>query len=165
VTAFSARLAMNKPDLGAFFRDYADGRLITIVREPRGWFESSRRYQPERYEDVPRAVKTWRRSTRSSLDAQKRYGDRVLVLSFERLVRETEETMRQVAVWLGLDFSDELLTPTFNGQPIRADSSRAVESYGVVADRAEPPPLPTATLAEIEAGTAELYERALSRMA
>jgi len=164
VTAFSARLAMNKPDLDAFLRDYADGRLVTIVREPRGWFESSRRYQPERYEDVARAVKTWRRSTRSSLDAKKRHGGRVYVLSFEALVRETEETMRRLADWVGIGFSDELVTPTFNGQPIRADSSREVAAYGVQQDRAEPPPLDEETRRALEAGTAELYERALSRM-
>jgi len=164
VTAFSARLAMNKPDLYAFLADYADGRLVTIVREPRAWFESSRRYQPERYEDVERAVKTWRRSTRSSLDAKKRHADRVFVLSFEHLVRDTEGAMRRLCAYLGLHFSDELLTPTFNGRPIRADSSRKVESYGVVADRAEPPPLEAATLSAIEAGTAELYQRALSRL-
>ena len=164
VTAFSARLAMNKPDLDAFLRDYADGRLVTIVREPRGWFESSRRYQPERYEDVARAVKTWRRSTRSSLDAKKRHGGRVYVLSFEALVRETEETMRRLADWVGIGFSDELLTPTFNGQPIRADSSREVAAYGVQQDRAEPPPLEEETQRALEAGTAELYERALSRL-
>jgi hypothetical protein len=163
VTAFSARLAMNKADLAAFLDDYADGRLITIVREPRGWFESSRRYSP-RYEDVERAVKTWRRSTRSSLDAKKRYGARVFVLSFERLVRDTEATMRRLCEYLGLTFSEELLTPTFNGLPIRADSSRGVESYGVVQDRAEPPPLDPATEETLEAGTAELYERAFSRM-
>ena len=63
------------------------------MREPRGWFESSRRYK-ERYEDVDRAVKTWSRSTRSSLDASERYGDRVLVVSFEQLVQETEPMMR-----------------------------------------------------------------------
>jgi hypothetical protein len=162
VTAFSARLAMNKPDLAGFLEDYPDGRLLTIVREPRGWFESSRRYS-DRYEDVDRAVKTWRRSTRSSLDAKKRYGDRVFVLPFERLVRDTEATMRSLCAYLGLDFSDELSTPTFNGRPIRADSSRSVESYGVVQDRAEPPPLDAETVATIEAGTAELYARALDR--
>jgi hypothetical protein len=163
VTAFAARLAMNKPDLAAFFEDYEDGRLLTIVRDPKGWFESSRRYS-DRYENVERAVKTWRRSTRSSLDAKKRYGDRVYVLSFEQLVRETEATMRALCDYLGLTFSDELLTPTFNGLPIRADSSRRVESYGVVRDRAESPSLDPATLAAIEAGTAELYDRALSRL-
>jgi hypothetical protein len=160
VTAFAARLAMNKPDLARYFRDYPDGTLVTIVREPRGWFESSRRYQA-RYEDVGRAVATWRRSTRSSLDARKRYGDRVVVLSFGHLVRETEPLMRRLAQRLGLTFSAELLAPTFNGQPIRADSSSPVHEHGVIRERAEAPGLDGETEATIARGTDELYAKAL----
>jgi Sulfotransferase family len=164
VTAFSARLAMNKPDLAAYFRDYPDGTLVTIVREPRGWFDSSRRYQPERYEDVDRAVATWRRSTRSSLDARKRYGDRVVVVSFEDLVRATEPLMRSLAERLGLTFTDELLVPTFNGRPIRADSSGPVHEHGVIQERAETPVLEPKTERTIARGTDELYEKALGQV-
>jgi hypothetical protein len=163
VTAFSARLAMNKPDLAAYFRDYPDGTLITIVREPRGWFESSRRYT-DRYEDADRAVATWRRSTRSSLDARKRYGDRVVIVSFEDLVRETEPLMRRLADRLELTFSDELLEPTFNGQPIRADSSGPVHEHGVIRERAERPGLDPETERTIARGTDELYAKAMTQV-
>jgi hypothetical protein len=161
VTAFAARLAMNKSDLAAYFRDYPDGTLITIVRDPRGWFESSRRYH-ERHEDVDRAMAAWSRSTRSSLRARELYGDRVVVVSFEHLVLETEPLMRRIAEQLGLTFSDELLVPTFNGRPIRADSSRPVYQYGVVPDRAAPPELGAAVEAAIARATGELYASARS---
>jgi Sulfotransferase family len=159
VTAFAARLAMNRPDLAGFFRDYPDGTLVTIVREPRGWFESSRRYQT-RYEDVDRAVATWRRSTRSSLDARKRYGGHVVILSFEQLVRETAPLMRRLAGRLGITFAEELLVPTFNGRPIRADSSGPVDRHGVIAERAERPRLDSQTETTIARGTDELYAKA-----
>ena len=164
VTAFSARLAMNKTRSGApSWRTTRTAGSVTIVREPRGWFESSRRYS-DRYEDVePRGQDV------AALDPERRSMPRngtataSFVLSFEQLVRETEPRCGACAPTLGLDFSDELLTPTFNGRPIRADSSRKVESYGVVRDRSEPPPLDAETLATIHAGTAELYTRALGR--
>jgi Sulfotransferase family len=159
VTAFSARLAMNKDDLAAYFRDYPDGTLVTIVREPRGWFDSSRRYQ-QRHEDVARATAVWSRSTRSSLRARQRYGAQVVIVSFEQLVLETEPLMRLLAQRLGLAFSDELLVPTFNGQPIRADSSRPVYQYGVVSDRALVPKLDAPTEAAIVRVTDELYAKA-----
>ncbi len=160
VTGFAARLAMNRPDLAAYFRTYPDGWLITIVREPLGWFESSRRYQP-RYRDVDRAVKTWRRSTKSSLEAKERRGDRVVLLSFEQLVRETEPLMRRLGARLGISFSDALLHPTFNGLPIRADSSGPVRAYGVLSDRADTPgTLGRRTSAAILRETEELYARA-----
>jgi hypothetical protein len=161
VTAFAARLAMNKSDLAAYFRDYPDGTLITIVRDPRSWFESSRRYE-QRHEDVDRAMATWSRSTRSSLRARERYGEQVIVVSFEQLVLETEPLMRRIAQRLGLAFSEELLVPTFNGRPIRADSSRPVYEYGVVSDRAALPELDASTEAAIARATDELYARARS---
>jgi Sulfotransferase family len=161
VAGFAARLAMNKPDLAAYFRDYPDGTLVTIVREPRGWFESSRRYQ-RHHEDVTRAMSTWSRSTRSSLRARELYGDRVVIVSFEHLVLDTEGIMRRLAQRLGLTFSDELLVPTFNGRPIRADSSRAVHQYGVVQDRAEPPRLDRAAEATIAETADTLYAKARS---
>jgi hypothetical protein len=39
--------------------------------------------------------------------------------------------MRKVADWLGIAFDPILLTPTFNRQPIKANSSFAVPDVGV----------------------------------
>jgi hypothetical protein len=154
---------MHRRDLAGFFRDYPDGTLVTIVRNPRTWFESSRRYK-SRYEDVNRAVKTWRRSTRSSLEALELYGDRTILVSFEHLVQETEPLMRRLAERIGLTFSEDLVVPTFNGRPIRAASSGAVHEYGVLRDPIRPPELDAETEAVIERGTAELYAEARSRL-
>ena len=162
VTAFAAALALHRRDLAAFFRDYPDGTLVTIIREPHTWFESSRRYKA-RYENVERAIKTWSRSTRSSLEACERYGDRTILVSFEHLVEETEPLMRRLAERLGLRFSGELIVPTFNGQPIRAASSGAVHEYGVLREPATRPELDSETDAEITRATAELYAAARSR--
>jgi hypothetical protein len=162
VTAFAAALAFRRRHLAAFFGDYPDGTLVTIVREPRGWFESSRRYKT-RYESVDRAVKTWTRSTRASLDAAERYGDRTIVVSFEHLVQETEPLMRRLAERLELTFSDELLVPTFNGHPIRAASSGAVHGYGVIPEPARRPDLDSETDDAITRATTELYAEARSR--
>jgi hypothetical protein len=162
ITAFAAALALRRRHLAAFFRDYPDGTLLTIVREPRTWFESSRRYK-SRYEDVHRAMKTWRRSTKASLEACERYGDRAVVLSFEQLVQETEPVMRRLAERLGLSFSDELLVPTFNGQPIRAASSGPVHAYGVLRKPVRPPELDAETEAVISRATSDLYADARGR--
>ena len=159
VTAFVARMVRKESSLAGFFRDYPDGTLVTIVRDPYTWFESSRRYR-SRYEDVDRAVKAWRRSTRASLDARRRHGDRVVIVSFEHLVRETEPMMRRLAARLGIAFSSELLVPTFNGRPIRADSSGPIHAYGVLRERADPPELDRETAATIARGTDGLYAKA-----
>jgi len=162
VTAFAAALALHKGALASYFRDYPDGTLVTIVREPHSWFESSRRYKA-RYENVDRAIKTWSRSTRASLDAGDRYGDRAILVSFEHLVEETEPLMRRLAERLGLSFGDELLVPTFNGHPIRAASSGPVHEYGVLREPARRPELDPETDALITRATAGLYESARDR--
>ena len=48
------------------------------------------------YEDVDDAMALWRQSTESALDARGRHGERVLLLTYEQLVRETE---RRCASW------------------------------------------------------------------
>jgi hypothetical protein len=70
--------------------------------------------------------------------------------------------MRRLAERLGLTFSDKLLVPTFNGRPIRADSSGPVHEHGVIRERAERPPLDPETETAIARGTDELYAKAMT---
>jgi hypothetical protein len=49
----------------------------------------------------------------------------VRVLRFETLLTDTEEAMRRIAGWLGIEFRPELTHPTFNGRPIKANTSFA----------------------------------------
>jgi len=87
-----------------------------------------------------------------------------VIVSFEDLVRETEPLMRRLADRLELTFSDELLEPTFNGQPIRADSSGPVHEHGVIRERAERPGLDPETERTIARGTDELYAKAMTQV-
>ena len=70
-----------------------------------------------------RRSRRWRLSAEATLDAAERYGDRVVVLTYEQLVLDTEATMRRVADRIGITMAPILLEPTFNGRPIRANSS------------------------------------------
>ena len=58
----------------------------------------------------------------------------------------------------------ELLVPTFNGRPIRANSSDRVQGYGVRAERTEAwrDRLDAETVARVEELAGDLYERAAS---
>jgi hypothetical protein len=53
------------------------------------------------------------------------------MVRFDRLLGETEDTLRRIALWLDIEFVPELLEPTFNGRPIRANSSFADVSTAV----------------------------------
>jgi len=161
VTAFAPRLVRKEPAVERLFGAYPDGFLISIVREPRAWFASAR-LQKERYADVEHAITRWRWSAEAALAARERYGDRAVVVTYEDLVSRTEETMTRLAERLGLSPSPTLLVPTFNGRPIRANSSYAVEGYGVLSNRTNAylDALDEATVARVDELAGDVYERA-----
>jgi hypothetical protein len=160
VTGFAPRLSAKAASVQGFFEAYPDGFLISIVRDPCAWYASARK-QSEQYDDVDHAVGRWRTSAQAALDAKERYGERVVVITYEGVVLETEETMRGLAETIGITMSPTLLEPTFNGRPIRANSSDSVQGYGVRAERTDAyrTTLERETIARIEEHAGDLYER------
>lgn len=132
VVAFRPLLAASPTSTDRFFADYPDGHMVSVLRHPGSWWASARRHKPERYGSLEQALALWRESTEGILKNRRRHGARVHLLRFEGLLGETEPTMRRLARELGLTWSATLLEPTFNGAPIRANSSFAVEEFGVL---------------------------------
>jgi hypothetical protein len=132
ITAFTPRLAMSEENMRAFFDIYPDGRLISIVRDPRNWYPSAIRHTPRVCRNVFEAVELWGKNARAMLRNQARYGDRVCIIPFEDLVGKTEAVMRYLAHFLQIKFDDVLLTPTFNTYPIKANTSFRSEGIGIV---------------------------------
>jgi hypothetical protein len=108
--------------------------LISCFRDPRSWYASARRHDPEEFGDLDSAATAWCHSAQAMLDARKEFSERVFLVAFEDLVAETERTMRKLASWLDIPFHPSLLVPTFNGLPIKANSSFQVGGYGVLTD-------------------------------
>ena len=139
VTAFAARLSHHRESVEGFFGTYPDGRLVSIVRDPRSWYLSARGYRDidpserrERdYGTIEAATALWKQSAEAMLAAHERYGERFRAVVFEDLLTEPEATMRSLAAYLGIDYDPILTRPTFNGLPIRADSSFEVSGHGV----------------------------------
>jgi hypothetical protein len=164
VTGFTPRTILHERSIERFFAAYPDGTLVSLVREPRAWYASASRHGTQ-YEDVVDALGLWRQSTEAAIDAARRFGERVLVLTYEELVLETEATMRHLAERLGISMSPTLLVPTFNGREVRANSSDWIPSYGVLADRAHAyrDVLDTQAIARVDELAGDLYERVRSR--
>lgn len=160
VTGFAARLGIGADNREQFFRDYPDGRLVSCVREPKSWFVSARTYHRGRYGEVERSARLWEWSAKSMLEAKERHPGQVHIVRFEELVKDTPGTMRWLADALGIELTPSLTEPTFNGQPIRANSSFKVEKRGMMTG-----PESRAKLLEPEAGEyidselGRLYER------
>jgi hypothetical protein len=121
VTAYSSRLASMKENMEFFFETYPDGRLISLVRDPKTWLLFARIRWPERYEDVEAALNQWNEWAQAMLWNKDKYGDSVCFIKFEDLVSKTEAVMRYLADFLGIEFDDILLVPTFNKLPIKVN--------------------------------------------
>ena len=134
VVAFSPRRAWGD-GREKLFELYPDGRLVSILRDPESWFTSAQGRDPEA--DPEPLIELWKRSAQEMIEAKGRYGDRVFILRFEDLVRQTERTMRALARFLEIDYDPVVATPTFNGYPVGANSSYEVRSTGVVRDPVE----------------------------
>jgi len=132
ITAFTPRLAMIKENMEFFFEVYPDGRLISLVRDPKNWFPSALRHGPKKYGDLRGAISQWQESAQAMLRNKEKYGDRVCLIKFEDLVSKTEAVMRYLAEFLNIEFDDMLLVPTFNTLQIRANTSFNVENHGIL---------------------------------
>jgi hypothetical protein len=131
VTGFESALILSGRRVEQLERLYPDGRLISIVREPAGWYASARAWD-DRYARIDVALDFWRRSAEAAAALARELGPRCLLLDFDALLDHTEETMAEVASFLDIDPSPELLTPTVNGVAFGANSSFESPERGVV---------------------------------
>jgi hypothetical protein len=132
ITAFTARLAMRIDNMESFFEIYPDGRLISIVRDPKNWFPSAIRHDPVKYGDMRSALGLWRESTQAMTRNREKFGERVCIIKFEDLVSRTEPVMRHLAYFLDIQFDEILVIPTFNRSPIRANTSFEMKQSGIL---------------------------------
>jgi hypothetical protein len=132
VSAFTPRLAMIEDNMESFFEVYPDGRLLSIVRDPKNWYPSAVKHRSNVYGDIEKSIDLWKTSTEAALRNKKKYGERVCIVRFEDLVSKTEVVMFYMADFLKINFDDILLVPTFNKSPIRANTSFNDEQHGIV---------------------------------
>jgi hypothetical protein len=163
VTGFTPRLSMELDRVERFFAAYPEGTLISIVRDPRAWYASAHRHR-KYYGDLDEAAGLWRQSTEAAMEARERFGARVFLLTYEELIEDPQAILGALADRLGIAFTPELLQPTFNGRPIRANATAAVEDYGILPERvsAYRDSLDADTIARIDVLAGDLYERAAS---
>ena len=131
ITAFSPGLATVKESTELFFEIYPDGRLISLIRNPQNWFLFAKGHWPEKYEDVGLAVNYWNDCAQAMLWNKKKYGDSVCLIKFEDLLGKTEAVMHYLADFLGIEFDDILLVPTFNKWPTKLNTSFSPAGHAI----------------------------------
>ena len=166
ITAFAPRFAHDDTNIDRFFSDYPDGRLIQIVRNPRGWYPSAKNHAKSAFvsKGPEYILERWCSSAESMLRNRSRYDDRVIIVRFEDIVADTEVTMRALADLLGMSWAPILIEPTFNSELMRANSSFAVENAGIIEGPLEREAMLSADeRALIDARCSDLYKRVLDQ--
>jgi len=166
VTGFTPRLSDDAHNMERFFDAYPDGRLISIVRNPKNWYPSAMRHNAKikknKYGEIRQAIEQWLTCARAIVRNKRLFGERVCVIRFEDLVQRTDEVMRSLAAFVEIDFDDSLLIPTFNRCPIQANTSFDTPAVGIVqATLARHQTLSAEDHAIIEELTTEAYHEAL----
>ena len=165
VVGFIPRMNMHQESLARFFRDYPNGRLITIVRNPVTWYASANKFKPQNFPNVDESIALWRRSTEYSLAARDLYGERVCIVSFDDLVGNTPETVRELAAFLDIQYDDILLQPTLHRTPTQPNSSYSDAGQGGVKNVLDRPvSLSFEEVAQIEMLANDLYKTALGQL-
>jgi hypothetical protein len=166
VVGFEPGVARSPSRRTAVRNVYPDGRVVSIVRDPWSWYASARRWEP-RWADREAALDHWCSVAGGTLNWRRKGKKRreVKIVTFEKLLVETEETMRRIASWIGVEFRPELTRPTFNGRPIKANTSFSdvqTEVSTAPLDRAQGE-LSAEEVDYIEARAGELYRTMLKK--
>lgn len=162
ITAFSPNTVKGARVPKRFAQYYPDGRVISVVRDPWSWWASARRWS-DRWHDREQAIAQWVEAAAAAREWKLTQPETVIVVPFVRLVRRTRRTMEIIARELGIEPRPELLTPTFNGLPVKANSSFPVLESGIITEPLERArgELDEADIAYIEEHAGEHYRRLL----
>jgi Sulfotransferase family len=165
LTGFIPRLAGRAEGLEAYARDYPDGRLITILRDPRSWYASSQVVHFHKASRLSEAIAEWVEWAERFAALLDGAPVATLGILFDDLVLAPEAMMRRIAGFIGIEFDQSLLRPSYAGRPVLPNSSFAVAEYGINPEMAQRrDELPNRPRSAIEAEALPLYEQLAERV-
>lgn len=94
------------------FAAYPSAKIIHMLRDPRNRYDEMLRSTPPKVRLGRVGVNTadWLQSARVARDNQQSYPDNYLVLAYERLVTQPEDTLRKICSFIGVDYVPAMLT-------------------------------------------------------
>ena len=109
-------------NIDLFFKIYPNGILVNIIRDPRSWIISAKKHLNP-YDDTLTSLKLWKKNCQNSFKYKNKYFEKIILIKFDDLIKNTEMTMRKICLAADINFEKTLLLPTFNGELINSDSS------------------------------------------
>lgn len=97
------------------FAEFPEARMIHMLRDPRDRYHASLELWPDGKGRAGGAAARWVYSARLARRNLRRYPGRYLIVRFEDLIRQTEETLRAVCEFIGETYSPAM--PAMDGAP------------------------------------------------
>lgn len=104
-------------DAERMVRDFPDIKIIHIVRNPfSAYRDTKRRPFPQ---PISKYLITWNIYHSTVEMYAKMYPDNVRIFRYEDLVEDKEKFMREIASFIGVEFHESMLYPSWNGKEIK----------------------------------------------
>lgn len=120
-------------DAKRMIKDFPDMKILHIVRNPfSAYRDTKRRPFPQ---DIEKYIITWNIYHSTVEMYQKVYPDNVRIVRYEDLVSNKENTMRGLSDFIGVEFEESMLYPSWNGEEIKENIApwgtvlRSTEEY------------------------------------
>jgi len=96
--------------------DFPNAHIVHVVRNPlSAYSDTKKRPFPLPFEQY---IMSWNLYHHLLLMQQSQNPDRITIVRYEDIIGDTEKTLRMICERIGLEFSDTLLYPSFNGLDI-----------------------------------------------
>jgi hypothetical protein len=109
IAASVPSLTIYHKSVDGFFEDYPDGILINMIREPAQWYNSAKHHN-KRFKES--GLKIYENHLNNCIICASKYKHRFLIVSFEKLLRNVDITMKKICSEINIDHCDTLNVPS-----------------------------------------------------
>lgn len=102
-------LTIIKDSIEAFFKDYPDGKLCVLIRDPFLWWNSARNHS-RRLKKF--GLDRYQKTLTNTKWACNEYKNHVFAVSFDHLIKNTEKSMASILEHAGLEFNKVATYPS-----------------------------------------------------
>ena len=95
-------LTLFNESISGFFKDYPDGKVLVMIREPLQWWNSARHHSKNLRE---KGLERYKTSLQNTFEACNQYPKNVFVVSFDNLIKNTETSVKLILECSGLEFN------------------------------------------------------------
>jgi hypothetical protein len=96
-------LTLFESSIDNFVKDYPDGKIIVMVRDPLIWWNSARRHSDNL---KIKGLKRYELSLNNTMELYDRHPDKIIVVSYDQLIKNSEESIKLILNSLQLESSE-----------------------------------------------------------